>query len=119
MIDEKGIEKAATATSEILGSFTAPAATALLGGALGGGLGALSGGEDAGPGGAILGAALGGGAGLGATALGPLLALVTKSKTDKEMEEAGKSSLLDYILPGRASYGLLKRIGHSQNKYDV
>ena len=118
MINRGGIEKAATATSELLGTATSPLATALLGGALGGGVGALSGKKGGPLGGAALGALLGGGAGVAGNALGPLAALVTKSKTDEDMEEAGKSSILDYILPGRASYGLLKRIGHSQNKYD-
>ncbi len=126
MIDEQGIMKAATTVSEMLGHFTSPlaagAAGAGLGALAGGGLGLLQGKGNA-VGGALAGAGVGGGVGLAAGQLGnilggPLAALLTKTKTDEEMEEAGESSAADYLIPGHGLYGLLKRLGHSQSKYD-
>jgi len=65
---------------------------------------------DAATGGAVLGA---GGSYIANGLGGPLAALFTKTRNFEEQKEGEKELLSNLLIPGRSSYNLYKRLGHS------
>jgi hypothetical protein len=104
--------------SEGVGGISAVLLSALLGGGLGAGIGRLSGGEDNVGAGAAIGGAAGAGLGLLAEPLAAYMAYREPTWTDKDLEERGGGVAGNLMIPGRATYNRLKRLGHGMKKYD-
>lgn len=109
----KGARPVAHAVAEHLG----PGTSVLASGGLGAVLGSMLS-KDKGRG-----ATVGGALGVGAAGLGHLAAMIAaaakRRRTKEEQIEADKGSLLaKYLVPGKAAYGNLKRLGRSQGERD-
>lgn len=106
--------------SQSIGPFSSAILLALAGAGIGAGIGAIAdGGATGAKTGLGIGAAIGGGLGLGASSIGGLAALLTKTRDAKGQKKYEQGATApNYIIPGMAAYNGYKSLGHILNSKD-
>lgn len=105
--------------SQSFGWLSSAALLALAGAGIGAGIGAIANGKQGAKAGLGLGAGIGGGLGVGASGVGALTALLTKTRDSKAQKQYEKGATApNYIVPGLGTYNASKSLGHILNSPD-